>query len=383
MLAGRRYTGFTAKTPIYITMKKLVFLLLLSPLFTLAQNASQSFVINGKISGLPNGEVTINVAMQNDQHTIASGTATNGVFTMKGSIPEPGLYTLVLPGQKPLNIFLENHTITITGTQQDIQNLKVEGSSSNNDLVQFNKEFDPFFQSLNALAVNIKKENNEKKRNELISQYNVVSKNLDAQLGTFVAAHRSSYTSLLVLGELRQLTPDISVLETRYNSLSEDVRNSQMGKSLAGVIEFEKVGSVGTTAMDFTQSDINGNPVSLSSFKGKYVLLDFWASWCRPCRAENPNVVRAYGKFKDKNFTILSVSLDQQKEAWLKAIQADHLSWNSHVSDLQQWNNAVAQLYHIQSIPGNFLIDPNGKIIAKDLRGEELESKLCELLGCN
>ncbi|MGZ3839787.1 MAG: peroxiredoxin family protein, partial [Flavisolibacter sp.] len=107
----------------------------------------------------------------------------------------------------------------------------------------------------------------------------------------------------------------------------------------------------------------------------------FWASWCRPCRAENPNVVKAFNRFKDKNFTILSVSLDQEKEAWVKAIAKDKLAW-TQVSDLQQWNNAVAQLYRVQSIPQNFLVDPNGNIIAKDLRGEDLEKKLCEVLGC-
>ena len=139
---------------------------------------------------------------------------------------------------------------------------------------------------------------------------------------------------------------------------------------------------MGTDALDFTQNDISDKPVTLSSFKGKYVLVDFWASWCRPCRAENPNVVKIYNKFKSKNFTVLGVSLDQQKDAWLKAIEKDNLTW-THVSDLQQWNNAVAQLYRVQSIPQNFLIDPKGKIVAKDLRGEDLEKKLCEYLGCS
>lgn len=162
--------------------------------------------------------------------------------------------------------------------------------------------------------------------------------------------------------------------------LSEEVRNSEVGKGLASNIAYYKVGAVGTEAMDFTQNDVDGKPVKLSSFKGKYVLLDFWASWCKPCRMENPNVVKVYNQFKDKNFTVVGVSLDQSKDAWIKAIQADKLTWN-HVSDLQQWNNAVAQMYHIQSIPGNFLIDPTGKIIARDLRGEQLAKKLSEVIG--
>jgi peroxiredoxin len=135
-------------------------------------------------------------------------------------------------------------------------------------------------------------------------------------------------------------------------------------------------------APDFTQNDVNGVPVKLSSFRGKYVLLDFWASWCGPCREENPNVVKAYNKFKDKNFTILSVSLDKPegRNSWLAAIKNDGLSW-TQVSDLKFWSNEAATLYSITSIPSNFLIDPTGKIIGKDLRGSDLEHTLEQVLG--
>jgi thiol-disulfide isomerase/thioredoxin len=126
------------------------------------------------------------------------------------------------------------------------------------------------------------------------------------------------------------------------------------------------MGEIGTQAVEFTQNDTEGHPVSLSSFRGKYVLVDFWASWCAPCRRENPHVVEAYQQYKNKNFTILSVSLDRQKENWLKAIKDDNLTW-THVSDLQYWDNAVARLYMIEQIPQNILIDPNGKIIARNL----------------
>jgi len=138
---------------------------------------------------------------------------------------------------------------------------------------------------------------------------------------------------------------------------------------------------IGAVAPDFTQNDTEGNPVKLSSFRGKYVLVDFWASWCGPCRAENPNVVNAFNQYKDKGFTVLGVSLDDEKgkQKWLDAIKKDGLTW-THVSDLKYWNNEVSKAYGIRSIPQNVLLDPNGVIIGKNLRGKALLDKLAEIL---
>ena len=362
-------------------MKKFLTLIAFFPALLFAQNPAKGFEIKGNVSGITDGKVQI-VTMTDDHTAIASDSIKNGVFTLKGSVTEPTLYFIVMSNEQPQYLYLENKPISITGSKSDIKNIKIEGSQSHTDFVEFNKTFNPLIAELNGFAALIQRESDEKKKEELFKKYDSVVNKVNTEVGKFVEAKKSSYDSAFLISVSAQVLGNPIVMEQRFNMLSEEVRNSEMGKGLAQSIAYFKVGAVGTDALDFTQNDVNGKPIALSSFKGKYVLLDFWASWCKPCRLENPNVVKVYNKFKDKNFTVLGVSLDQSKDAWLKAIQTDKLAWH-HVSDLQQWNNAAAQKYRVQSIPGNFLIDPNGKIVARDLRGEDLERKLCEFIGCD
>jgi peroxiredoxin len=177
-----------------------------------------------------------------------------------------------------------------------------------------------------------------------------------------------------------QTSDNVAAADNLYKIMSDNVKETSLGKYVNQQLELAKINPIGSQIADFSENDTAGNNVKISSFRGKYVLIDFWASWCRPCRMENPNVVAAYNKYHQKNFTVLGVSLDQAKPAWLNAINMDGLTW-THISDLQGWNNEVAAKFKITSIPQNILIDPKGIIIAKNLRGDALNKKLEQLFN--
>lgn len=364
-------------------MKKLLSLFLLAPFFLLAQT-NPSFTINGKLAGYPEG-TTVRLVRNGDNSDLAAGVLNQSAFQLKGTVNEPVLCFLFIGAEpKPVEIFVENKTISFSGDKSQPGEYKIEGSASHNDFDQFVKEFIPLAQQLSTLASVINNTMPGADRDSLLSTHKNMELAVQKSIDKMVQEKPKSLVTAFVLSATYGFKEDPLQLEERYNKLDPSVKETETGKQVATTIAESKIGAIGSLATDFTQADTSGAPVALSSFRGKYVLVDFWASWCVPCRQENPNVVENFKKFSPKNFTVLGVSLDRQgqKERWIEAIHEDKLTW-THVSDLQFWNNAAARLYRIQSIPQNYLLDPDGKIIAKNLRGQALEAKLCELLGCN
>ncbi|MBA4197887.1 MAG: hypothetical protein C0459_10065 [Chitinophaga sp.] len=280
-------------------------------------------------------------------------------------------------------LFIEKGKITVVSVDS-FSNTTVKGSKTNDEFVKLTalaKPYNDQMQELNKQFSALLKEQKKEEAKKVEDQLDAVDAKLNEEV--YAAYARNNPQSPLALYALQRYAgyENQEKAEPIFNLLPKNAQESFAGITLKNKIEISKKTGIGKYAMNFTQNDTLGKPVSLASFKGKYVLVDFWASWCGPCRRENPNVVKTYNTYKDKGFQILSVSLDQPgaKDKWIKAIHDDNLTW-THVSDLQYWDNEVAKQYGIQAIPANFLLDPDGKIIAKNLRGEDLAAKLSTVL---
>jgi len=337
------------------------------------------YTLTGTITGMETGWVYLQ-HIQTEK--IDSVKISAGKFIFSGVVGDPEYCRLGIRGKTRrefrVGFFLEKGALKLEANKEMMDEAVVSGTPVQDEYRQFGEKFKA---AVDGESYNKAHAAAEAKKDT--AQLDSLRKERGARqhrmLTEYIKTHPSSYVAVLELDIWFSYDPaDAADLEELYNGLDEHIRTSYTGKIVKGTLDAAKKTAVGQAAPEFAQADVKGKSVALSSFKGQYVLIDFWASWCGPCREENPAVLKAWQRYHSKGFAILGVSLDEQKDKWLEAIKKDGLNW-TQVSDLKGWKNSAALLYGVSGIPMNFLLDKNGKIIAKGLRGEDLENKLAEL----
>ncbi len=348
-----------------------------------SEDYNNGFEINARVSGLDTDKVHLLKKVDGEWKSVDSVQAKSGEFVFKGYVHFPEMY-LIMFGNNEMAvtpIFLDNSRIELSAIYDSLDNASIKGSKSQDEFKQYLNEISHF---------------NDKNK-DLTNQYNQAVANKDEQtmkqieetykelmksrlnfIENYVVAHNKSVVAPYVLSQIA-LGLEADKLDSILNLFDASLSSSVYTKQIKKRVNVLKRVSVGKEAPDFILNDTTGQPVSLSSYRGKYLLIDFWASWCAPCRNANPSNVAIYNEFKSDDFEILGVSFDENREDWVKAIRQDKLAWKQ-VSDLKGWLSEAGKLYGVRSIPQTILLDKKGIIIAKNLRGDKLKEKIAEVL---
>lgn len=387
-------------------MKKILFLLTASvAIISCSKVKDGEYLITGTATGIENGKTIILQGLDpTTKMAVALDTVKveNGKFEIKGKVTEPAFHTLIVQGANgPVPFILETGEITVAIDKDSIHKSKVSGTYNNDEYVKFNEDLTKTQKSL----VDFQKKNTQKMQqaqqaqdtatiNGLMKQYMTlqteVQENSKKKYLAYAETHPKAFISALIIQSMvSDPSADIKKTESLYNALDESLKNSTPGKEIKAKLGQAKLPAVGASAApvgspnwraDFSAPNPEGKVVSLKESLGKVTIVDFWASWCGPCRKENPNVVAIYKELHSKGLNIIGVSLDKEKSKWTEAIAKDGLTW-THVSNLKFWEEPIAKQYGVESIPATFILDASGKVVAQDLRGPELKAKIVELLA--
>ena len=378
-------------------MKKILLLLSVTAIMVSCNKTDGKYTITGNVANLDGKTVilqkqdTVNVGALVAIDTIK---IENGKFEFKGATLEPEISVLIIEGKGAIDFVLEEGGIQIEVDKDTITKSKVSGTYNNDELANFKKEIMIIQKGIQKKAkvfqdANMEKMKEARAKNDtivikaLVDENQKIMKPLSDKNFEYAETHPKSYLSaVLTEGFFYGEAPDFVKIKKIYNSFSSEVKNTRTGKSIKKRLDAHESVEVGKVAPDFSAKSPEGKTISLKKSLGKVTIVDFWASWCMPCRQENPNVVALYNEYHDKGLNIIGVSLDNPNDEakWKQAIEQDKLTW-SQISNLRGWQDPIAKAYDVTSIPATFLLDASGKIVAKNLQGEELKAKVKELLG--